>query len=376
MFRFLLTQPSFRLCLIVWLFGYILVDLAAAAQGRGPVGLMFTTNLPLLSLGVGLSLALATALRRLRYWHPALRLIAIGALAILLGAIQTAADHGWLRLLALAAFPDWQSWALSTDPSRLFTILLLYIWTFFLSAALIWSVQSNLLAEANTARASAFEAAALRAEAAALRAQLNPHFLFNALNGISGLMVTGRQEAAEDMIGRLADFLRASLASDPAGTISLDQELRTIEAYLHVEEARFGDRISVDIDVEHQARSLLVPNFILQPLVENAIKHAVSRTRDRIDLKISGQQSGGRLFLTVENSAPVALSGQASPAGTGIGIANTRARLSSLYSREAELVIGPVPGGYRATLALPAREATPDVGAGSIAPARAEARLA
>lgn len=228
----LLRSPRLRLAAVVWFFGYLLVELAAVTDGRSVPGQMFVANLPLLALGVGLSVALAALLHRLAESPAILRWLALAVAGLVAGLIQTLADDLWLRTVALTVLPEWREWAVRFQPQRLFIVALLYLWTMYLNIALAWAAWSSDQVRLNEARAAAFEAAASRAEAAALRLQLNPHFLFNTLNGIASLVVRNRQAEAEEMIGRLADFLRASLASDPNALVPLAQELDTVSAYL------------------------------------------------------------------------------------------------------------------------------------------------
>ena len=116
--------------------------------------------------------------------------------------------------------------------------------------------------------------AAQQAQLAALRYQLNPHFLFNSLNSISALIVTGRNKDAEAMTNRLSDFLRSSLNANPTELVPLDEELALTEEYLEIESVRFGERLSIAVDCADEACDALVPSFLVQPLVENAVKHA------------------------------------------------------------------------------------------------------
>ncbi|MFN3388944.1 MAG: sensor histidine kinase [Allosphingosinicella sp.] len=357
MLRNLFDRSSFRLCLVLWCFGYLLVDISATLQGRGAPGVMLLSNLPLLLLGLAMSMGLAALLGRT---SRAPRLLAWPALAVAVvaaGAVQTIADLLWLRTLALTVFPQWQEWALAANMSRVTTIYLLYTWTFALSLALIWSARTGDIARLNEARAAAFEAAASRAEAAALRLQLNPHFLFNTLNGIASLVVRKKTAQAEEMIGRLAEFLRSSLAADPAALIPLSRELATVRAYLHIEEARFDDRMRVVWEVEDAALEAPVPNFLLQPLIENAVKYGVARARRGATIRIGARIEAGMLRLWVANSelgaaAPV----PAADGNTGLGLSNTRQRLNSLYGRRAWVKAGPAPGGYLCELGLPAAQ--------------------
>lgn len=361
--RQILRGTALRLCAVLWTFGYILVEVTAEIEGRSAWGLMFLANVPLLCLGIVQSVGLGLLFDRLEHrpgWQRWLVVSIAGAVA---GVVQTAADDVWLRLVALTLIPSWQSWAVEFQPQRLALILILYTWTMFLSIALLWAARTADSARMNAARAAAFEAAASRAEAAALRLQLNPHFLFNTLNGIASLVVRNRQDQAEEMIGRLADFLRSSLASNPTALVPLEQELATIRAYLTIEEARFGDRLQIDIAVEPALRQLEVPNFILQPLVENAIKHGAAQVRGPVTIAIAARAAEGGAVLSVVNRAGrvrgAPLSSERPVEGEvrrGIGLSNTRQRLTGQYGDRAWLECRPLADGYRAEIGLPLRD--------------------
>lgn len=358
--RQILRGTALRLCAVVWVFGYVLVELAAEFQGRSVWGQMFLANLPLLVLGVVQSVALGLLFDRLAARRGYERWALLGLAGLFAGIVQTMADDAWLRLLSLTLVPSWQPWALGFDPQRVALILILYTWTMYLSLALLWAARTADVAKMNEARAAAFEAAASRAEAAALRLQLNPHFLFNTLNGIASLVVRDRGEQAEEMIGRLAEFLRSSLASNPTALVPLDQELSTVRAYLAIEEARFGERLHIDYVVEPAVRHLQVPNFILQPLVENAIKHGASPVRGPVTISIGARALDDRAILSVVNRAgerprvsPASEQPIEAEARRGIGLTNTRQRLAAQYGERAWLECRPLEDGYSAEIGLP-----------------------
>ena len=338
---------------VIWTFGYILVDFIAFLIGRTPPGLMLAASIPMFALGVSQTLTLnwlrtndqpAGLLLR---WP--LLLIAIAAAM----ALQTLFDVYWLRWLALHVQPAWQEWALDLSLQRLLGVAFLYLWTFCLALTLLWAMRASGLAEASSARAATAEAAAAKAVAAALRLQLNPHFLFNTLNSISSLVTLGRREEAEEMIQRLADFLRASLNSDPMEDVPLSHEIETIEAYLDLEAARFGERLSISIEIAPDAEAAQVPNFILQPLVENAIKHGVSALKGRADLSVEATRENGQVVLSVFNTSPDGEESSRPRTSTGIGLSNSRQRLAQRYGKGARLETGAVEDGYRATIWLP-----------------------
>lgn len=194
--------------------------------------------------------------------------------------------------------------------------------------------------------------AAQQAQLAALRYQLNPHFLFNTLNSISALIVTRRNEDAEQMTDKLSSFLRTSLACDPAQLVPLDEELALIEEYLAIEAVRFGDRVRVAIDCPPEAGEALVPGFLIQPLVENAIKHGVAPSRNPVTIAVRAVLEGGDLLITVENDSPAP--GRTARGGrTGVGLVNVRQRLEAVYGKAASLVAERGKSTYVATIRIP-----------------------
>lgn len=200
-------------------------------------------------------------------------------------------------------------------------------------------------------RQSQLEAKLAKSQLQALKMQLHPHFLFNTLHTISS-MIRIDPEAADLMVVRLSEFLRLSLASEALQEVSLEQELRFIRRYLEIERIRFAERLQVDYDVEDSTLSASVPNLILQPLVENAIRHGVSRTLHRGRIAIKARRRGETLVLSVTDNG-AGLSNPA-PGREGVGLSNTRARLQQLYGQAQELkVTNRDEGGVEAVLSFP-----------------------
>src|SRR4051794_14791623 len=190
------------------------------------------------------------------------------------------------------------------------------------------------------------------AQLAALRYQLNPHFLFNTLNSISSLVGEERNADAETMLLNLATFLRSTLTDEPSGTISLREEIELQRLYLDIEQARFGERLKVEIDLPVDLAGLRVPPLILQPLVENAILHGVARSETPLTIKIAAADRGDHVALLVEDDGKAgAIEGKE---GIGLGLANVRERLRTHYEGEAHLIASPCPsGGYCAAIEFP-----------------------
>ena len=186
----------------------------------------------------------------------------------------------------------------------------------------------------------------------ALTAQLQPHFLFNTLQGISTLIMRD-PVAADRMLASLSDLLREVLRRGDKREVELGEELRVLEPYLDISRIRFGDRLTVTVNVDDETRCALVPFFVLQPLVENALHHGISSHAGAGRIEIEAREFGGRLLLTVTDDGP----GTALPdAGRGIGLANTRARLQELYGSEHSLELRrPTEGGFRVSVAIPYR---------------------
>ncbi|HEX8240235.1 MAG TPA: histidine kinase [Allosphingosinicella sp.] len=231
----------------------------------------------------------------------------------------------------------------------------LVTWYFFFAAwaSFYIAISSAARLRAAERRAAGAERDAQEAQLRALRYQVNPHFLFNTLNSLSSLVMARRDEEAEAMIVNLSAFFRSSLALDPSEDITLAQEIEFQKLYLDIEKSRFPKRLDVRIEIPADLRGARVPPLILQPLVENAIKHGVARTAEPVRLAIAAREEDARLILTVENDR-----GPADPAnsehGTGVGLVNVCERLTARFGAEADCEHGPLPGGgWRVTLSMP-----------------------
>jgi len=339
---------------VIWGFGCLLLDAIAFLTGRAAPGVTLLASLPMFVLGIGQTLALNHLRNRPQLASAWLRWPLLFAGVLAATVVQTLFDVYWMRSLATNLFPAWQQWALDLGLTRLLTVAFGYVWTFCLALTLLGAMRSARKAQLSATRAAAAEAEAANAVSAALRLQLNPHFLFNTLNSISGLVTLDRKQEAENMIERLADFLRASLNANPIEDVTLAHEIDTIDAYLHIETARFGDRLEIEIDLAPGTEDAKVPNFILQPLVENAIKHGVSALQGTALLYISAARKENELVLTVVNSSPESGGESSRPdSGTRVGLANSRQRLANRYGTAASLETGPVGDRYRAVIRMP-----------------------
>jgi two-component sensor histidine kinase len=186
-----------------------------------------------------------------------------------------------------------------------------------------------------------------------LRAQLNPHFLFNALNSIAVLARRGRSDAVEQMVTQLAGLLRYALESARVQLLPLSEELTALSQYLAIEQVRHGSRLQVELDVPQALQRRLVPSFLLQPLAENAIRHGFIGADTVLHLTVQAEGSADRLILAVTDDGAGLERSDHSPDGVGLG--NTRARLAGLYGKRAALTLsaGPEGRGVRVTVTVP-----------------------
>ena len=198
-------------------------------------------------------------------------------------------------------------------------------------------------ARAREVHAAELERELVEAKLRALQMQIEPHFLFNALNLVSSCVRVDARRA-ETMLAQLSDFLRATLRAGGAQEVRLEQELAVTSAYLEIMKARFADRLRVEIDASADSRRALVPNLILQPLVENAVKHGIAQHARVGTVRIAAQRDGDALRLTVGDDGPGAPA-EGLPIGRGVGLTNTAERLAHLYGAAARIATGEAPGG-------------------------------
>jgi sensor histidine kinase YesM len=205
---------------------------------------------------------------------------------------------------------------------------------------------SQLKAELAEARLRATEA-----QLQALKMQLHPHFLFNTLNSISALLDEDA-EAADEMLARLGDFLRLTLENSGAHTVALQDELEFLRRYLEIEQVRYQDRLTVKLNIEPQTLEAQVPNMILQPIIENAIRHGISQSLGSGRIEVCASHEGDKLRLAVKDNGPgVSVSEEAK---AGLGLANTRERLKQSYGAAHNFDIQNAPeGGTIVTLTIP-----------------------
>jgi two-component system, LytTR family, sensor kinase len=234
--------------------------------------------------------------------------------------------------------------------------------TFVFNAVIYWALVSVAHAlgyyfkfQERTVRAAELEKRLTEARLQALQMQLNPHFLFNTLHAISSLMHQN-VEAADRMLARLSDLLRYALESTDSQEVPLRKELDFLTRYLEIEQTRFGERLQVHMQIEPAAMDANVPNLILQPLVENAIKHGIEPHARPGIVELRARNENGTLRLEVEDNGGGLQSTK--PSGFGVGLANTRARLEQLYGEDHRLeMVKGARGGLLVRLSIPWRTA-------------------
>jgi two-component system, LytTR family, sensor kinase len=373
-----------------WLF-YALTVVARAFLGRDPATILqnkaFTIAVGiLLTFGIYATLSLLarkSTLRRRAVVAAASSIVAAGLMAAALMAADRYQDRPQeqIRFVSAEGYritelgnstvierdgqpPLTVTWPRvgKLDPYIQFRIAAdsMVIWLFFFIAWSAFYIANQAQAQALTAqrRVAEAESAAQASQLRALRYQVNPHFLFNTLNSLSSLVMTGKSDRAEAMLLALSTFFRSSLSLDPAADISLAQEIDLQRLYLEIEKTRFPDRLQVEIDVPEKLESARLPALILQPIVENAIKYGVSKTRHKVLIGIVGQTlPGGRMEISVSNRLVNGKKNElpaASHEGTGLGLANVIERLETRFGSKAECRYGPMPGGgYKVTLTMP-----------------------
>jgi LytS/YehU family sensor histidine kinase len=188
-----------------------------------------------------------------------------------------------------------------------------------------------------------------------LRYQLNPHFLFNTLNAISTLILVEENKTANSMVTKLSDFLRYSLDKDPMKKVTLQTEIQALELYLAIEQVRFEDRLQLDFQISDDCQQALVPSMILQPLAENAIKHAIAVQEQGGTIKISVKRFADDLLIELADNGPGAdiINGNLHRE-SGVGLVNTRERLQVLYHEKYSLVVSHnQPSGVKVNIRMP-----------------------
>jgi LytS/YehU family sensor histidine kinase len=340
------------LYLVLWVAFGLLMATVITVGSPTPFGASVQFALPLALLLGGLSLP---------YWYlvrvlpadstPLPRLagtwLGVGFVSL---ALWIAAGIGWQSLLMRIELGRWQDW-----DAKPVTILMLFSGAIGLLVALLGhyllaAFDRSLQAER---RALELRVLAREAELRSLRSQLDPHFLFNSLNSVAALIGTDAQ-AARRMCFLMAGFFRKSLGLGGQQSIPLSEEITLAETFLAIEEVRFGARLRKRFDVDQGALSLAVPPLVLQPLVENAVHHGVAHLVDGGEVMVRAHQRDGILELAVENPCDP---DRPASRGAGVGLANVRSRIDTLFGHRASVDVHAAPESFRVSIVLPASPA-------------------
>jgi signal transduction histidine kinase len=232
-------------------------------------------------------------------------------------------------------------------------VLLIGAWS-----SLYYAINFYIIVEQQADQVIALESQATAAQLAMLRYQLNPHFLFNTLNSISTLVLLKQTERANAMLSRLASFLRYTLVYDPTAQVTLTQEVDTLKLYLDIEKMRFEERLRTTFDIDPAAAKARLPSLLLQPLVENAIKYAVTPQEDGADIAVEARLIGDRVRIIVSDTGQGLNGNLPAPSdSTGVGLANIRDRLTQAYGEEPRIEFGDqTGGGFAVTIDIPYRD--------------------
>ncbi|TVV71150.1 sensor histidine kinase [Sphingomonas solaris] len=319
-----------------WAGYFVLRSLGGLANAMGLLFIVPTA----LSTATGYSLTLLMAAIFRRLIHRAPLLTWGGSIVILIlasGAFST------IEVWSHATF--YRPGAMPSGVEFLGAILLdfavLAAW-----AGLYYGINFYLLLEEQADQLIRLEHQASSAQLAMLRYQLNPHFLFNTLNSISTLVLLKQTDRANAMLSRLSSFLRYTLVNEPSGQVTLAQEVETLKLYLEIEKMRFEDRLKPRFEVDPAVAAARLPSLLLQPLVENAIKYAVTPQEEGAEIVVEARLAGERVQITVSDSGPGLNEGvQRSTSSTGVGLANIRERLAQAYGGDQRFEIQSNRGG-------------------------------
>ena len=319
------------------------------------IGAYLIHNALLTAAGYSITLLMASAYRRLIKMRP---------LYTWVGTIVIVA-------IAAAIFSAIETWSIATfvDPrvrpeglrffgAILFTLSLLIAWS-----ALYYSINFFILLEEQSDRLLRLESQASNAQLAMLRYQLNPHFLFNTLNSISTLVLLKQTDRANAMLSRLSSFLRYTLVNESTGTVTLAQEVETLKLYLEIEKMRFEDRLRPHFHIDPGVMDAQLPSLLLQPLIENGIKYAVTPQEEGADISVEARRQADRVIITVSDTGPGAdaLYNVRAQQSTGVGLANIRDRLAQAYGDNHRFETqSDITGGFRVFIDIPYQIETED----------------
>jgi len=304
-----------------WTGYFILRSLSGFANSMGAIFIVHTALLT--ATGYSLTLLMASLFRRLIAMRPLFTLV-LSLMAVVVASAVFSIIETW----SVATFlkPDLRPVGVEYFGAILLNFALLAAW-----AALYYGINYFLLLEDQIRLRERLESQASTAQLAMLRYQLNPHFLFNTLNSISTLVLLKQTERANAMLARLSSFLRYTLVNEPTAKVTLAQEVETLKLYLEIEKMRFEDRLRPHFKIESETIGARLPSLLLQPLIENAIKYAVTPSETGADIWITAVREGQAVRIEVADNGDGEGANLAASPSTGVGLANIRDRLAQAY---------------------------------------------
>ena len=336
--------------LLFWVAQYALLTVQMGFMAPGQDRFFLLPRACVTMIGIGLSFVIASLLRHVRHLRPRWQIVVAIVAAAVACSLHAAGNFAVFDLFMRAKNRE------SADLASYFMAIIQWFWSYAALSGLLLVLSFSIQASDRERRIAQLRHEADTAQVRALRYQLNPHFMFNTLNSLAALIGRHDVAVAETMVENLADFLRASLSLDPQDEIPLAQEIELQSLYLDIEAVRFADRLRVTVDVSDEAFRALVPSMILQPLIENVIKFAVTRSTCPVLLVIAARVGDGRLHLSVRNSAGAGVSRP--PRGTGVGLGNVRDRLVARFGDAAHFSAERRrAGGFAVHISIPYLEA-------------------
>ncbi len=328
-----------------WLGAFLLRALSGIANGQPAIFLVPVLISTL--TGYSLTLLMAVGYRHLMQQRPIVTW-SVTAIITMTGATASAFIDAWVFA--------------TLNPSVEAPGLKLFLGAFYLTftllaawSALYYAINFFLTLEEQSDQLQKLENQASTAQLAMLRYQLNPHFLFNTLNSISTLVLLKQTDRANAMLSRLSAFLRYTLINEPTAQVTLEQEVETLKLYLEIEKMRFEKRLRTSFHIDPAVARAKLPSLLLQPLVENAIKYAVTPKEEGADITVSAQAAGDNVRITVSDTGPGVQDGVSyGQPSTGVGLANTRDRLLQAYGERQSMEMRSTPeGGFSVIIELP-----------------------
>ena len=275
----------------------------------------------------------------------------------------------FVHIVLHAAAEQWTTWAWGPDEQMTFSTSLYHLLTkkfhinlltYFVIVGVSHAVEYYRRYQERERTTAQLEAQLSRAALHALKMQLHPHFLFNTLNTISAL-IHRDPRAADRMVARLGDLLRLTLDGQGVEEVPLKEELEFLEKYLEIEQTRFHDRLSIELEIDPASLDARLPNLLLQPLVENAIRHGISARPGAGRIEIRARRENGALLLAVRDDGLGLPADWQTSTSFGVGLANTRARLAQLYGAHHTFTLANMPGGgLEVAIAIPFSTAPED----------------